>query len=241
MKRSLLFVVMLAFISITGCSKSHTDQKTELQPSTDLPSEKKKQEVKSEEAQHITEIQLSLDGKLESFNLDSIPLLQRYLDASVNPDIEINRMKATTISYKDQKIYLIAYSCSAKNCSYILVNEQEQKSQLVADIAIFQTVSFSPDETKLMLLFKRPEVHGVTRDAIVIVDLNSFEQLPLRNLSNEQTTLHFNYPILSSRWVDNNSVQIEIPMVKDTSFEELYKWTNGNQSKTTLILKIKEK
>lgn len=232
---SLLLASVLT-VSLTGCEKQPT--KAIPAPTEALPTETEAKEV----------VTIPFDTKQVTIPVDSIPALREYL-AQYNPQErreEINRIVIRDLPSKTAGAFAdIGYSCGTKLCSHVLVQIKDGKGIKTLPLregSIFQEAYFSPDESKLAILFGRNEATEFVRNVVVFVDAAKLEEMkivdpsdPVRQLVSDDS---FIWPIRDLKWLDNKTVTLTVPDLTDSSYEALVNWNreNGPVKKLQVVL-----
>ncbi|WP_052345783.1 hypothetical protein [Paucisalibacillus sp. EB02] len=166
-------------------------------------------------------IEFKLADEVLRVNLKQIPILSAYLHAAKDRQAVIEKMDIQQIVNKEENnIYLLEFSCLDGQCSYLLLDESsENTGLLVADLALFDHVVLSPEETKLFLKFNREPTHELPLSNVVVIDLENWEVLPLENEAIVNNLFDYHWPILSVNWIDEGTLSISIPDTLDTTKE----------------------
>lgn len=233
--QSLLLASVLS-VSLTGCEEQPT--KAILAPTDALSTEAEAKEV----------VTIPFDTKQVTIPVDSIPALREYL-AQYNPQErqeEINRIVIQDFPSKSAGAFAdIGYSCGTKLCSHVLVqikDGNEIKALPLREGSIFQEAYFSPDESKLAILFGRNEGTEFVRNIVVFVDATKLEEIkivdpsdPVRQLISDDS---FIWPIRDLKWLDNETLTLTVPDLTDSSYEAIVNWNreNGPAKKLQVVL-----
>ncbi|WP_051359320.1 hypothetical protein [Paucisalibacillus globulus] len=158
-------------------------------------------------------IEFKLDEEVLRVNLKQIPILSAYLHAADDRQAVIEEMGIQHILNKDGNIiYLLEFSCTNEECSYLLLDEtSENTGLLVADLAIFEHVTISPEDSKLLLKFNRNSTHEFPLSNVVVIDLEEWHVLSIENDSITNNFLDYQWPILFVSWIDEESLSITVP------------------------------
>lgn len=202
----LITTCVLCTLLITGCSSKESSPVSVKEPEQDADQHNPEQ---SDDLPDM--ISIPLEGEILEVHLPSIPLLDMYLHTSESYQQELNHIKAIPVS---ENLYLVSYACddSETLCSHILIYKESDgtMSLPVADFSTFHEAVFSPSGQKVLLQFVRP-VNGKEVSHLVVIDLNSFEQLSLQNEALKRDVLHYQTSILEKEWVHDTQLKIKIP------------------------------
>ncbi|WP_174613079.1 hypothetical protein [Virgibacillus ihumii] len=174
-------------------------------------------------------IEFALPDEQVMINLEMVPILNVFLQTAANKDKAIAKMDLTRINVDSKSVYLLEFSCHNKLCSYLLL-DQSQKNQafLVADMAQSEQVQLSPDNSKIMLHFNRKLSFPVPLSDIVVIDLDNWKPLKLKNVAAEEKLLDFRWPLISSFWVDNNTIEVFKPDLPKVTTSNIANWQKSN-------------
>ncbi|KGX84176.1 hypothetical protein [Pontibacillus marinus] len=239
MKR-FIFSCFICMVLI-GCSTEKSSPS--INQSADA-AESKDVTVTEKEPPKPKEIILFLEGNEKRFNVKDLPLIHKYVQTSPDPDLAMARMRINEIEtpLEETSLYILRYACEAKLCSNILIKEtkNEVQTRLVSDLSLFKTASISPDQEKLLLTFLVNEGDTITREKVNMIDLDNLETLSLLQ-SEGQIDLNFVWPILDATWKTDESIEVSIPKLDNSSLEALKNWYSlkpEDQEKKTIALTI---
>ncbi|WP_430786294.1 hypothetical protein VBD025_13420 [Virgibacillus flavescens] len=166
-------------------------------------------------------IEFILPDEKVMINLEMVPILNAYLHASQDRAKAVESMVLTPIQYNESYLYLLKFSCADKSCSYLLLNKKEgNQAYLVADIAQNNGIKLSQDHSKILLQFSRNVSNKMGTSTIVVVDIQKWELLSLTNSTNDLEVLNYQWPILDVNWIDNESIRVIIPEVREASSKQ---------------------
>ncbi|WP_289136812.1 hypothetical protein [uncultured Brevibacillus sp.] len=230
---SLLLVSVLS-VSLTGC-----------EPPKAIPAPTEALSTETEAKEVVT---IPFDTKQVTIPVDAIPALREYL-AQYNAQQrqeEINRIVIQDFPSKSAGSFAdIGYSCGTKLCSHVLVqlkDGNEIKTLPLREGSIFQEAYFSPDESKLAILFGRNEGTEFVRNVVVFVDTTNLVEMKIVDPSDSVRQLvsddSFIWPIRDLQWLDNNTLALTVPDLTDSSYEALVNWNreNGPAKKLQVVL-----
>ncbi|ASN05937.1 hypothetical protein [Virgibacillus necropolis] len=167
-------------------------------------------------------------------NLEMVPILNAYLSAAKDRAKAVESMHLRPVPYDNGHLYLLKFSCVNESCSYLLLNKNEgNQAYLVADLAQSSKITLSPDSTKILLQFNRVDS---TLSNLVVINILEWELLPLRNATNEMELLDYRWPILTSEWIDNQTVSISIPALDEPSSNLLAEWNESGGATQEITL-----
>lgn len=210
MKNALGSILFLLFI-LSACS---TDEPTILKVDTSSKeNDPELIEVVTEDEVTDEYIEFTINDEIVRVNLKNIPILKTYLQGVEQPITEINNMEIQKLfEQENNEIYLLSFSCQLDKCSHILLDQNnEHEGILVADLAILDGYNLSPEQSKLLLIFKRTLAQESSLSNIVIIDMNKWTFLSLHNEDIVHNMFDFNWPILSASWIDEDNVSISVP------------------------------
>lgn len=241
MKR-LIFSCLLC-MALIGCSSEQSspslNQTADAAESNDVT-------ITEKEPPKPKKITLFLEGNEKRFYLKDLPLIQKYVQTSPDPDLAVARMRINEIEtpLQETSLYILRYACGAKLCSNILIKETktEVQTRLISDLSLFKTASLSPNQEKLLLGFMVNEGDTITRGNVNVIDLNGLEPLSLLQ-DDDQVDLNFVWPILDVTWKTDASIEVSIPKLETSSLEAIKNWYKlkpENQEKKTIALTIND-
>src|SRR5690606_20017294 len=182
-------------------------------------------------------IEFKFNNEILRVNLKQIPILSAYLHAAEDRQSIIEQMDIQQLVNKeDSSIYLLEFSCLEGQCSYLLLDESsENTGLLVADLATFEQVMLSPEQSKLLLKFNRESTYEYPLSNAVVVDLENWKVLTLENEAITNNLFDFQWPILSVNWNDEETIFISIPDTLETNKEHP---DNTNNKVNEVIFKV---
>ncbi|MEQ6376964.1 hypothetical protein RZN25_09050 [Bacillaceae bacterium S4-13-56] len=191
-----------------------------------------------EEPEDIQEITLPFDTGTVTFHMEDVPLLHGYLKVSEDPEAELQRMRLLSLE-QEESIYLLEYGPDIMRKSYILLHilQDEIFSILVADLTKFKEAYFSPERTKVALVFFQNKDSVVTTDKFKIIDLEKWEELILYS-GDSKLKVDGTYPITAVTWLNEDELSIMIPDIMDPSDEDLIKWYNQDLPLPTMEIPV---
>ncbi|WP_102027553.1 hypothetical protein [Salirhabdus sp. Marseille-P4669] len=160
------------------------------------------------------EVTFPVDGESYTITLSEIPFLAHYLSSSTNVNQTIEGFRGQTIhNSEDFKLIMMEYACqnTTQKCSYILIKEYGDNTAMVplTDLAKYEDYTLSPEEEYVIVQFNR-ETNSGTRSHLLAVHLKDEEVVKLSNPDLSSDVLHYNYPIESITWVEENIIEIEL-------------------------------
>lgn len=223
MIKKLLCIGLL--LLLTACSEEPVIVKKEPSPKNADKEPEIVEQQSSEEDKTDKFIEFALPEQQVMINLEMIPILNVFLQTAVNKDKAISEMDLTRISADNKTLYLLEFSCYNKLCSYLLL-DQSQKNQayLVADMAQSMQIQLSPDNSKILLHFNRKRSLPVPLSDIVVIDLVTWQPIVLNSVTTEEKLLDFNWPLISSYWIDNNTIEVFKPNIPTVTESNLGRW-----------------
>jgi len=221
MKPFIMFCLLS--IALIGCS---ADQSTpSLNKEVDAI-DSNNVDIDPKRAPEPEQITLFLEDEEKRFYLKDLPLIQKYVQTSSNPELEVARMRIQELenSLEETSLYMLRYACEAKLCSHMLIKETKKNIQtmLVSDLSQFREATFSPDQKKLLLTFSINEGNEVTREKISVVNIKNLQPVPLT--LKDEMDLNFGWPILAATWTSGESIEVSVPDLDDSSFESIKFW-----------------
>jgi len=192
----------------------------------------------------IDKINLQHEHGNFSFNKREIPEIDKYLENSMDPKLEIRRMNLLYITnINDKKYYLLKYGCGTKLCNNLLIqqNGKKIKSTLLSESSIYQQFKVSPELNYIAFLFGRNEGTIVIRHDLVVINSSSLQKNQLK-INKKNDFKSFNWLIENFKWLSDRVIQITIPKIDNFNFINLEKWIKSEQKETQNInLKINNK
>lgn len=181
-------------------------------------------------------ITLAYDNKLISFNKNDVPELKEYLENSSDPEIEIDRIKVTYLTkFNSNEYYIISYGGGVKLSSNLLLKKDEDglfTSKLLSEASMYQNFMNSPNKKYIVFLFGRNEGPEVIRNELVVVNTITLVRIEI-----DEIIKPFTLPILKYIWVNNETLEIIVPDIKNTDFNTLNQWFKYEQKPTRKIIK----
>lgn len=170
-------------------------------------------------------IEFILPNEKVMINLEMVPILNAYLSAARDRSKAVEAMQLTPVDDANSHLYILEFSCVNESCSYLLLNKSEgNQAYLVADLAKLKEIKLSPDNLRIFLHFNRDDSIPVPLSNIVIIDIQKWELLSIKNMTNDMQVLDYHWPILTVEWIDNQSVSISIPAIVEPSSTIISKW-----------------
>ena len=170
------------------------------------------------------------DGESIHVPIASLPNLEMYLDGETDIGTEIERIQVEYLDWhstKDQ-YFILKYGCGNKICQLVLVqiSELNEVNTVYLGDGIF--TGFEGIENTILLRIGVNEGNEVIRHQIVIIDLNTMQiQHPLNKNDDE---VFFNsplYPITQFKWLTENTIELVVADVPDTTYKSIEKWYNS--------------
>ncbi|WP_053219853.1 hypothetical protein [Virgibacillus senegalensis] len=242
-------ILMIIMMMVSACSDEEgqpvlvkSEEQADASEKKPVLVEKEAEEQDEDSEQEEMFLEFTLPSEQVVIDLNQVKILKHYLSAAEDRETEIDGMSITRVDIPDKDtIYLLEFSCREDNCSYLLLNQQEEGgSFLAADLAMFKSASISPENDLLLLLFQRkqPSIHeDITRDKMVIVDLTDMRRQKTLMDNGEPFKNEYNWPILSASWKNNQSLSVTLPDSEETD-ESLETWYESEQPTKTLELTI---
>ncbi len=225
-----LFICLLLFI--VGCEKEEP-------PFIKIDSkEENTQKVNTiEPKKERTSIKLEFEDEQIKINLNSVPILKEYITTSKNPEKLIQQMRIIPLNASALHIYLLEFSCVNTSCSYLLLNEQQdKKTVLLTDMATFIQSTSAPDQKKTLLHFQREGDYDIQNSKLIVVDMKDGKFM---KITPERTdfTLDYKWPLIDIEWFDNETIHAKIPAIENLTEMEI--WQDNGAETEDLILNIK--
>ncbi|RKQ37322.1 hypothetical protein [Oceanobacillus halophilus] len=215
-KLKLAIIHLIFFIVLSACSNQSTQPV--IQKAGEAEDENLTEPVIVEEKvdeQEINEfIEFQVNNDVLRLNLKAVPILEQYLMAVKNPSQSVEEMQIYNFDINNQEILLLEFSCNENSCSYLLINQaDDNQSYLVADLAKFENISLSPDQSRFLLKFSRTKTSSETSyfvHDIMVVDMDSWSILDVRSKT-EAVVLNYTRPINAMEWLDNETISLTTP------------------------------
>lgn len=238
MVKKILCIVLLLLL-LNACSEDPVIVKKDPSPvsASKEPEIVEQQSGDKEETDKFVEF--ALPDEQVMINLEMVPILNVFLQTAVNKDKAIEKMDLSRINTKNEDLYLLEFSCHKNLCSYLLL-DQSQKNQafLVADMAKSLQIQLSPDNSKILLQFNRKQSLPVPLSDIVVVDLTEWKLLELKNGDVEENLLDYNWPLISSYWLDNKTIEVFKPDISKPTKADIAKWQKNKMPIKKIQFKI---
>ena len=232
------WLVVLILLLLTACTDDEPAiVKTESAPEDPGGEPELVEQVDEKDDETEKFIEFPLPDEQIRINLKKVPILDSYLHASSDMQKAIERMKIERIPLDSARIYLLEFSCENELCSYLLFNRDvTDATYLLADLAKSVAMLPSPDQTKMLFLFDRKGSLPRPLSTIIVIDLENWEHLSLKNETSGEMVLNFTWPLSSVNWIDNETISAEKPAIPEPTDEGIQEWHNTNDSLVTNIL-----
>lgn len=240
MKKRWCFFILPLAILIAGCNKDNSViEKVEGVDAHPLEEPELIEIVEEEEIKET--IEFPLEDEQIIISLGMVPILNEYLKGSNNREEAIQEMSLERIDIDSLSIYLMEFSCHNDKCSYLLFHQDsDREAILIADMAAVVDHALSPDETKLLFQFNRSK-ESISYSQIVVIDMSSWEMLPLYNEDSDAKILNYTWPFVSADWNEDGTIAVQTPDIVDPTVQSIEEWEeNGGSSTMTTILKTEE-
>lgn len=173
-----------------------------------------------------------------SFNRKDVNEIDKYLEGSLEPEIEIDKMRFSYLEkINDSQYYLIHYGGGIKLQNNLLLKidcSNKVTSKLISEASFLQNLKISPNRKYIAFVFGRNEGTIVLRNDLVIIDSTTLEEAKI-----DEDIKPFKYTISEYKWIDNKTLELVIPNIKNWDFDALEKWFKSSQRQTRKIkLKI---
>lgn len=178
-------------------------------------------------------IEFALKDEKVMINLEMVPILKEYLQASKNRQRTTKDMKLHPIKLADKTLYVLEFSCQDELCSYLLLDHSEEnQAYLVADLAKSVQTLVSPDKSKILFHYNRVLKLPLPLSHVIVFDLKKWEPVTLINDKSNHNLLYYNWPILTVEWLDENTITAYIPDISKPTTENIKRWhKNGKPEK----------
>lgn len=220
-----VFVTLLLFIFLTGCSR---EPPIIIQEATDTISENSIEiEEEYTDEEQIQFLEFTLSDQIISLNINKIPILYNFLENHNDKDQAIQEMQLIQIlKDKFDSIFLLNFACQESACSYVLINTKTESSQLLADQAQIVKIKPSHEESYLLIQFERQLLNkNWLTNKLVIFDLEKWEEVILTEDDHNMTSLHsFRWPILNVEWLSDDELEITLPDIDFPTTTTLADW-----------------
>lgn len=185
-------------------------------------------------------IEFTLPSEEVMINLEMVPILNTYLQATKNHRQAIEEMNMLRINVTDKSLYLLEFSCHDDLCSYLLLDQtKDNQAYLVADMAKSIQTKISPDNTKILMHFNRELKSPVPFSNIIVIDLEEWVLVPLeKKMNDEEEILNYKWPIITAEWADNNTISVKQPDITEPTPKSIEEWQESEKAmmNTELIL-----
>ena len=186
----------------------------------------------------VSFIEFPLSEEKVKVNLNMVPILNDYIEASASPQKDIHNMKLERVEHTDKKLYILSFSCHEDLCSYIILDRSgDNQAILLADIASLKKMSPSPDDTKLLLRFERETTLPLPLSDIVVIDTENWEKLEPENITDNTDPLEYSWPLLDADWSDDENIRVSKPDIDKPTEKGIKKWKETEQPEKEIILR----
>lgn len=169
--------------------------------------------------------EFTINEEIVSLSIRDIPILHQFLETQKKPQQALKEMELEKYILGLEEFFILRFSCHHDQCSYLLLHpDQHKPAFLVADMATYESHTFSPDATKVAFHFTRPGNGHLTPGHIVIFDLQDWTTVSMVRDNEKTGSLGFSWPILSFEWIDNSSLAIDFPVLTEPSEEAWDAW-----------------
>ncbi|GAA0613754.1 hypothetical protein GCM10009001_33740 [Virgibacillus siamensis] len=232
--------LLIGLLLLTACSEEPVIVKKEEPPKNADQDPEIVEQQSSDNKAADKFIEFALPDEQVMINLEMVPILNVFLKTVVNKDKAIADMDLTRINADSKNLYLLEFSCHNELCSYLLL-DQSQKNQayLVADMAQSMQIQLSPDDSKIMLHFNREQSLPVPLSDITVINLDEWKPVKLKNITTEEKLLGFSWPLISSFWVDNNTIEVLKPNVSNVTKSTMMQWQKNEMPITKVKFNTK--
>jgi hypothetical protein len=223
MKRLILPFVFIGIL--LGCSDDSSDEV--IVPVINPEEEEKVEELPAE-------VTFPVDGEPYTVNLAQIPVLAYYIATNEDVDETINQFSGTTIASTEHfDLIVMSYACrnTKGKCSYILIKDTGKEQQMIplADLATYASYALSPDEQYMVIQFNRGDTESFFLSRLLAIDLDKMEIKLLENDELTKDVLHYNFPIYSMNWLNNDEIEIELPQFTEDPLNHNFNFSTERQ------------
>ncbi|WP_106497811.1 hypothetical protein [Lentibacillus sp. Marseille-P4043] len=231
-------LVFICFTLLSACSKNGSAIIKKDSPPTD-PNENPEL-IEEENEDEVSEfIEFALPNEEVMINLEMVPILNSYLEATADREKAIKNMNMLQIQAENSEMYLLEFSCHNDFCSYLLLDQsKDNQAILVADLAKSIQSKLSPDKSKLFLQFNRATKLPLPLTDIVVIDLEQWKPLQLTNKTDDRQVLDYNWPIITAEWMDNQKIRASLPDIAEPVSDIIQEWQQSGKKTTTIELDI---
>ncbi|SEN65757.1 hypothetical protein SAMN04488134_101574 [Amphibacillus marinus] len=233
-KQSVILIGISLLVLIACSNKQPVIVQEELNEHAEESTELIEEEIDSgEEESDIQQfVEFTLIDRQISLHIDQIPIISNYLAQHRDRNQAINEMQLTQINEEGfESLFLLNFACQDNACSNLLLNTDTEQSKLLADQSDILAIQPSPDRSKLLITYQRPQsLQEWDLNRLMVFDLDSWSEVKLTSdnltLTGFQT---FQWPIFSAEWQDDENIQIEIPNVNQPDSESLTEWFESEE------------
>ncbi|MEQ6391366.1 hypothetical protein RZN22_19040, partial [Bacillaceae bacterium S4-13-58] len=127
---------------------------------------------------------------------------------------------------------IIKYSCGSKLCDQLFIEHKDGNVESIPVSEGSMLLDYKQNNNHVALLFGRNEGSEVLRNKVEVIDLHTFEKVPVP--SDVARFNSFDYPIPSLEW-EGNSLILSVADIKDKSFETVKKWYENQQQPVNIL------
>lgn len=187
----------------------------------------------------VSFIEFSLLDEQIKINLNMVPILNDYIEASASTEDAIQKMNIERVHDTNQKLYVLSFSCNDDLCSYILLDRNNGKQAiLLADIASLVQITPSPDDSRLLVEFERKTSSPLPLTDIIVIDTEKWEKLKLENETNDMDLLDFTWPLLGAEWSEDDHIRISKPEIDEPTEKHILEWEGSDQPTTDILFLV---
>lgn len=200
-------------------------------------------EKKNDDKEEVDEfIEFALPNEEVMINLGMVPILNEFLHATKNREQAIKKMNLLRIHVTDRNLYLLEFSCENQMCSYLILDQtKDNQAYLVADLAKLIQTKFSPNNSKILIHFNRKvATTTVPFSDIVVIDLEKWELIQLKNLTNDTKLLNYKWPIVTAEWKGDKTFSVLQPDIKEPTTENIERWQKGDKPTKSVEFMLKK-
>ncbi|WP_085992540.1 hypothetical protein [Oceanobacillus senegalensis] len=234
------FIFSFLLVISVGCS-NNSNQPVIQKADNNATSSKEptiQEETIEDEYKEFIEFQVEKDHV--RVDVQAIPILSQYLTAVKHRKSAVEEMKLEKLPITEQPIYLLEFSCKKELCSYLLLSQNKDKrSYLVADLARYENVIPSPDQTKFIIEFSRSSDNLQSGHHLIAFDIKGWSPLLLQTNTGNSDILNYHWPYKEVEWLDESSLSIKVSDTDSQPTKENKDIENKTIQQTT-ILHVKE-
>lgn len=184
-------------------------------------------------------IEFTLEDEVITVNIQAIPILQNYLSVAPDKDHVLEKMNLIPVQNEnDYTLYILEFSCENNQCSYLLLDgDKKHKAYLVTDIAKLVQYQVSPKDEYVFFEFDRLTEFTIPVSHLVVFHIEEWNEVNLQS-TYTQNILHYTFPFEVNGWINDDTISISKPLIKQLTSQNLIQWRQLGEPTTDVTLTV---